>query len=120
MSDAPHTPAAFINAIAEEGSKKEAVEWLQKTWNERCQLERENEALRRESARADSYWENEAKRYAGNADYWRERADAAEAKLAAIEKMGREPSEGMLSVPPHFKYVRAFTAMFAKMMEELK
>jgi hypothetical protein len=47
MNDAPHTPAAFINAIAEEGSKKEAIEWLQKTWNERCQLERENEALRK-------------------------------------------------------------------------
>jgi len=47
MSDAPHTPAAFINSIAEEGSKKEAVEWLQKTWNERCHLERENEALRK-------------------------------------------------------------------------
>jgi len=47
MSDAPHTPAAFINSIAEEGSKKEAVEWLQKTWNDRCHLERENEALRK-------------------------------------------------------------------------
>jgi len=51
MSDAPHTPAAFINAIAEEGSKKEAVEWLQKTWNERCHLERENEALRKDAER---------------------------------------------------------------------
>jgi len=49
MSDAPHTPAAFINAIAEEGSKKEAIEWLQKIWNERCQLERENEALRKDA-----------------------------------------------------------------------
>jgi prefoldin subunit 5 len=26
--------AAFINAIAEEGTKDEAVEWLQKTWDE--------------------------------------------------------------------------------------
>lgn len=32
----PHVPAAFINAIAEEGTKEEAVEWLQKTWNELC------------------------------------------------------------------------------------
>ena len=32
-----HT-AAFINAIAEEGTKAEAVEWLQKTWNENCEL----------------------------------------------------------------------------------
>jgi hypothetical protein len=33
-----HHPAAFINAIAEEGTKAEAVEWLQKTWNENCEL----------------------------------------------------------------------------------
>ena len=38
----PRSPAAFINAIAgEEGTKKEAVEWLQKTWDEKCQLEHE-------------------------------------------------------------------------------
>jgi hypothetical protein len=34
----PHVPAAFINAIADEGTKAEAVDWLQKTWNERCAL----------------------------------------------------------------------------------
>lgn len=34
----PHRPAAFINAIAEEGTKAEAVEWLQKTWNELCAI----------------------------------------------------------------------------------
>lgn len=34
----PHVPAAFINAIAEEGTKAEAVEWLQKLWNENCAL----------------------------------------------------------------------------------
>jgi hypothetical protein len=33
-----HVPAAFINAIAEEGTKAEAIEWLQKTWNELCAL----------------------------------------------------------------------------------
>lgn len=38
MTDAPHVPAAFINAIAEEGTKAEAIEWLQKTWNENCLL----------------------------------------------------------------------------------
>jgi len=27
-------PAAFINAIADEGTKAEAVEWLQRTWDE--------------------------------------------------------------------------------------
>ena len=46
MSDTPRTPAAFINAIADEGTKTEAVEWLQKTWDEKCQLERENAELR--------------------------------------------------------------------------
>jgi hypothetical protein len=35
---APHVPAAFINAIAEEGTKAEAIEYLQKTWNENCAL----------------------------------------------------------------------------------
>ena len=34
----PHVPAAFINAIAEGGTKAEAVEWLQKLWNENCAL----------------------------------------------------------------------------------
>lgn len=37
----PHVPAAFINAIAEEGTKAEAIEWLQKTWNEVCALRQE-------------------------------------------------------------------------------
>jgi hypothetical protein len=32
----PHVPAAYINAIADEGTKAEAIEWLQKTWNELC------------------------------------------------------------------------------------
>ena len=35
----PHVPAAFINAIAEEGTKAEAIEYLQKTWNELCALQ---------------------------------------------------------------------------------
>ena len=38
MTDYPHVPAAFINAIAEEGSKAEAIEFLQKQWNETCAL----------------------------------------------------------------------------------
>ncbi len=36
--DAPHVSAAFINALAEEGTKDEAVQWLQKTWNDNCAL----------------------------------------------------------------------------------
>lgn len=38
MTDYPYVPAAFINAIAEEGTKQEAVEWLQKLWNQNCAL----------------------------------------------------------------------------------
>ncbi len=37
----PHVPAAFINAIAEEGTKAEAIEYLQKQWNETCALRAE-------------------------------------------------------------------------------
>ena len=36
------------------------------------------------------YWENEAKRYAVNAEYWRERAEAAESKLAELETQPEE------------------------------
>lgn len=41
----PHCPAAFINAIADEGSKAEAIEWLQRTWNELCAVRAELSAL---------------------------------------------------------------------------
>ncbi len=34
MSQATHYPAAFINIIADEGTKAEAIQYLQKTWNE--------------------------------------------------------------------------------------
>lgn len=40
-----HHPAAFINAIAEEGTKAEAIEWLQKEWNENCELRAAARAL---------------------------------------------------------------------------
>jgi hypothetical protein len=49
-SNAPHVPAAFINAIAEEGTKAEAIEWLQKTWNELCQAESKVRGLERKVA----------------------------------------------------------------------
>lgn len=41
----PHVPAAFINAISEEGTKAEAIEYLQKYWNENCALRAELRAL---------------------------------------------------------------------------
>ena len=59
----------------------------------------------------------------------RERAEAAEAKLSAIEKMGREPSEGMKIMAGDLgdgyqlnseQVLMLFTPLFAKMMEELK
>lgn len=33
-------PAAFINVIAEEGTKQEAVNWLQHTWDDYMDLKR--------------------------------------------------------------------------------
>ena len=41
----PHKPAAFINAIAEEGTKEEAVKYLQVTWNELCHFTDQVRAL---------------------------------------------------------------------------
>ena len=46
MTDYPHVQAAHINAIAEEGTKADAIEYLQKCWNEKCYLKAENERLR--------------------------------------------------------------------------
>jgi len=50
--DFPHRPAAFINAIREEGTKDEACAGLQKIWNERCSIAAERDALRAEVAEA--------------------------------------------------------------------
>lgn len=47
-----HYPAAFINSIAEEGTKDEAVGWLQRIWNERCTLELEAADLRERLTKA--------------------------------------------------------------------
>lgn len=33
--------AAFINAIGEEGTRAEAIEWLQRTWDECCDLRKQ-------------------------------------------------------------------------------
>ena len=38
MPKYPHAPAAFINAVAEEGTKEDAVKYLQEQWNETCAL----------------------------------------------------------------------------------
>lgn len=39
----PHHQAAFINAIADEGSKEEAIHFLQETWNELCELKKKHQ-----------------------------------------------------------------------------
>ncbi len=41
-----HHPAAFINAIWEEGTKEEAIKYLQETWNELCEARKEIAALK--------------------------------------------------------------------------
>ena len=41
----PHVPAAYINAIADEGDKKEAITYLQKSWNEVCWLRNKLKSL---------------------------------------------------------------------------
>ena len=38
--DFPHIQAAFINALAEEGTKAELVRYLQKEWNTVCAFRR--------------------------------------------------------------------------------
>lgn len=46
MAEYPHVRAAFIDAIAEEGAKEEAVKFLQAQWNETCALHAENKRLK--------------------------------------------------------------------------
>ncbi len=53
----PHVRAAFINAIAEEGTKAEAVDWLQKQWNETCALRAELKALRGSGVHTADAWQ---------------------------------------------------------------
>lgn len=38
MAKAKHHPSAFINAIAEEGSKEDAIQHFQATWNDLMNL----------------------------------------------------------------------------------
>ena len=70
----PHCPAAFINALAEEGSKAEAIEWLQKTWNE----------LRYKSERLDALMQQVASLEAKAAD-WHRVADSRSAEINRLE-----------------------------------
>src|ERR1044071_57072 len=88
----PHVPAAFINAIAEEGTKAEAIEYLQKQWNETCALRAE---LTRNTVHEDKMTDNGVAEY----EYWNGRRDAgkiAEPLLKAIEAYGFECEAGPL------------------------
>lgn len=42
----PKHPAAFINNIAEEGTKEEAITFLQRTWDDLIEAQTENRRLR--------------------------------------------------------------------------
>lgn len=50
-NEPPHCQAAFINAIREGGTHAEACDRLQKTWNEKCALAAERDALQAEDER---------------------------------------------------------------------
>jgi hypothetical protein len=41
-----HHPAAFINNIRDEGTKEEALLYLQETWNELCEVEQKYKELK--------------------------------------------------------------------------
>lgn len=51
---APHRPTAFINAIAEEGDKAEAIKYLQETWNELCEANDECRMLSKQVQALDA------------------------------------------------------------------
>ena len=78
----PHCPAAFINAIADEGTKVEAVQWLQKTWNECCALRRVAE----EAVRRASNLKSELNRANHRIAVILKRAESAERQLAELRK----------------------------------
>lgn len=84
----PHYPAAFINAIAEEGTKLEAVEWLQKIWNELCEAKRENARLIRPSLGSSE--EDEMKRLGMAPGVSRGMSLAFKARSRACPKCGKK------------------------------
>lgn len=84
MSDFPHVPAAFINAIAEEGTKAEAVEALQQQWNENCVLRGK---LAGAEAVCDSY-ATENHRFHDKIEDLTKQAVIAKKALLEIEQMG--------------------------------
>lgn len=83
----PHRPAAFINAIADEGNKKEAVEWLQKTWNEACWYREQHDALQRRVERLlDENKELVQMGFEDERNRQKTRADQAEQRAADLQR----------------------------------
>lgn len=87
MTEYPYVRAAFINAIAEEGTKEEAVSYLQKKWNENCALRAETERLtasnaamiRERSSMIHTHRDN-INRLRADLDGWKQAARQAEAE----------------------------------------
>ena len=105
----PHVPAAFINTIREEGTKKEACDFLQAQWNETFALSAQLTDLQKErdelAAAIDSietsngltdngnlwrFWSKQAREIAGKlvAANERHKADLDAAVLAETERCG--------------------------------
>jgi hypothetical protein len=92
-----HVPAAFINAIADEGTKAEAIEWLQKTWNERCDIEKRLRAAEQRAERArqealeELYRDLGTLKWMGSDEGWQLAIDAVrEAVRALAQKEERD------------------------------
>lgn len=66
----PHVHAAFINSIAEDGTKAEAIEWLQRQWDENCRLRAAVDAIY-----YAAYWKED--RLCDAEGLWSELRDAA-------------------------------------------
>lgn len=80
MAEYPYVRAAFINAIAEEGTKEEAVSYLQKQWNETCALRAEIERLKADLQKAHEGWQAEVAVIRSIADDNLARAEKVEAE----------------------------------------
>ena len=78
----PFVRAAFINAIADEGSKEEAVTWLQKTWDELCSVRTELAAEKETREKAEDGWNTAFQAAMGHQN----RADDLSAKLEAAKE----------------------------------
>ena len=90
MGKAPHAQAAFINAIADEGTKDEAVQFLQETWNELCEARDEITALRARLAEVESALKLNQDLDAINVASVNELTARAERAEAALETMQKE------------------------------